>query len=88
MLQTLFDFILFLPRKIFSWFLDAILYLLNNLPGADSVNNIFNTIQSSWNSFPPFVHFLFEICQFNNGMKMITAALLLRFCIKIFPTVG
>ena len=82
------NFLLYLPRKIFEWFLDAILIMLNNLPGADAINSLFTTIETTWDSFPPFVHFLFETCQFSNGLKIITIALLIRFTIKIIPTVG
>ena len=88
MFDWLVNFLLYLPRKIFGWLLDAILYMLNNLPFTSYITSFFNTITDTWNSFPPFVHFLFDICAFADGMKMIMIALAIRFIIKIIPTVG
>jgi hypothetical protein len=87
-MQAIIDFLTYLPRVIFKAFLDSILYLINNLPFTDDVIAMCQQAKQSYASFSPLTHEVLHLMAFSEGMGIITMCLLIRFAIKLFPTVG
>ena len=87
-MQSFIDFFTYLPRVTFKAFLDAILYFINNLPFTADVIAMCQQAKQSYASFSPLTHEVLHLMAFSEGMAIIFTCLLVRFSIKLIPTVG
>ena len=81
MLDKILDILLYVPRVIFSAFVDALVYLFESIPAPDFVQNVDLSGFSS-------ISFFIDKLHIDVGLAMILSALLARFILRRIPFIG
>lgn len=84
-LAWLLKLVLWVPRKIFSLFVDAILYLLSLIPdpGMSAAVSYVSALASSSG-----LSYFLELGQINIGLPLVIGAYIARFLIRRLPFIG
>lgn len=83
-LTWIFDLVLWLPKKLFSLFMDALASFFEAIPVPAFITNAGNFFQGIPDSFLYFVN-MFAV---GEGIAMVIAAYILRFLIRRIPFIG
>lgn len=83
-LQWFYDFMLWLPRKLWKLFLDG----LHELVDAIEPPAFFAQAAQYASSVPPEVLWAFDLFAVSTGLGMVLTALVLRFLIRRLPIIG
>jgi hypothetical protein len=75
---------LYIPLIILRTFLVGLTSIITDIGAPDFINNFASIIAS----IPPDALYWFDFFEFEQGMQIMTAALLIRFVIKMIPTIG
>ncbi|MBU6955540.1 DUF2523 family protein [Hahella sp. HN01] len=84
LLEAWLDVVLWLPRKIFEYVVDVVLYLINMIPVPVDPK----VLQTQLNSIDTGVLWFLSIAEFNYALTVIFAALLARFILRRIPGIG
>jgi len=82
-LDALIDIILWAPRMLFSWLIDAVEHMMGWLPEIQvvDVENIFNGLGGQ------MLYFL-TMFEFSYGLTAVMTALIARFVLRRIPFIG
>lgn len=82
-LDALIDIILWAPRMLFSWLVDAVEHMMGWLPEIQvvDVENIFNGLGGQ------MLYFL-TMFEFSYGLTAVMTALIARFVLRRIPFIG
>jgi hypothetical protein len=82
-IDALIDIILWAPRMLFSWLIDAVEHMMSWLPEIQvvDVENIFNGLGGQ------MLYFL-TMFEFSYGLTAVMTALIARFVLRRIPFIG
>lgn len=81
MFEKLIDILLYVPRIIFSAFVDALIFLFNAIPVPEFIQNLnFSGLDAS-------AYFL-DAISFSYGIAIVLSALIARFLLRRIPLIG
>ncbi|WP_178862430.1 hypothetical protein [Thiomicrorhabdus cannonii] len=81
MWDALLDILLYVPRQIFSAFVDGLIYLLNLIPAPE----FFSSVDLSGLNA---IGWWLTVFQVPAGMAMVMGALIARFILRRIPLIG
>lgn len=83
-LDWVLDLLLWVPRKVFGWLCDAFGSVLASLPAFPGAADFSTGISSLASGTLWFL----DLCAAGYGLSAVISALLLRFGLKLLPTLG
>lgn len=83
-LNFLLNLLLYIPKKVFSWIVDGILWLYDQIPVPDFINNI----PSLFGNITSGVWWFLEPLHIGTGLAILLAAYAIRFFIRRLPIIG
>ncbi|MDG9785333.1 MULTISPECIES: hypothetical protein [Pseudomonas] len=84
LLQWIYDFVLWIPRKLWSDFLVSLAEKITGIPAPDFILEA----KSLLAQLPPGVTWALDMCQFNWGISLCMSAFALRYAKSWIPFVG
>lgn len=82
-IDSLIDIILWLPRMIYSWLVDAIQLMLGWIPDINIVD-----VQSVFNGLGGQILYFLTVFEFDYGLTAVMTALIARFILRRIPFIG
>lgn len=77
-------FLLYIPRRLFEWFMEGVAWLINSIPVPDFVADI----PSLFSGLPTGIPWAFYLFNVGLGISIILTAYVARFFIRRLPIVG
>ncbi|GKT13067.1 MAG: hypothetical protein ISEC1_P2065 [Thiomicrorhabdus sp.] len=81
MIDSFIDALLWIPRVLFSFFVDGLIVLFNLIPVPVFIADI------DFSGFEPF-HYFFDVFSIYWGLSLILSALVSRFIVRRLPVIG
>lgn len=79
------DLLLWIPRKLYEYFVDIVLYLLSFLPDP-GLDYAYNAIVNL--GVMPWFGFIADLTRMDDGLRIIFTAYLFRFILRRIPGIG
>lgn len=84
LLNKLKELLLWFPKKVLEWVLDALVSLIEKIP----VPQFFSKASNAFSSIPGDVLFYLEPFEVGYGLSVMIAAYIIRFIIRRIPLIG